>query len=114
MRSRGDLQGEAGAGVHHRRAPCMDCRDDLLGGDSLQIGAGRRQVRVTELTLDQRQRDPLAQQLHSGGMAQLIVVPTSAQDKLSSPLGVNVPPALAIAVVDMSMTNWVGQQGGTL
>jgi hypothetical protein len=33
---------------------------------------------------------------------------------LSSPLGVNVPPALAIAVVDMSMTNWVGQQGGTL
>jgi hypothetical protein len=25
------LQGEAGAGVHHRRAPGVDGRDDLLG-----------------------------------------------------------------------------------
>ena len=53
VRSRGCLlEGEAGAGVHHRRAPCVDGGDDLLGVDSLQVGAGRRQVRVAELALD--------------------------------------------------------------
>jgi hypothetical protein len=83
VRSRGDLQGQAGAGVHHRRSPRVDCRDDLLGRDSLQIGAGRRQVRVTELALDQRQRNSLVQQLHCACMAQLVVVPTSAQGSLS-------------------------------
>lgn len=53
------LQGKAGAGVHHRRTPGMDGGDDLLRGDSLQVGAGRGQVRVSQLALDQRQRDPL-------------------------------------------------------
>ena len=32
------LRGEAGAGMHHRRAPSVDGGDDLLGGDSLQVG----------------------------------------------------------------------------
>ena len=42
LRSRGCLlQGEAGAGVHHWRPPGVDGRDDLLGVDPLQVGAGR-------------------------------------------------------------------------
>ena len=49
------LQGKAGAGMHHRRAPGVDGGDDLLRGDSLQVGAGRGQVRVPQLALDQRQ-----------------------------------------------------------
>ena len=34
---------------------------------------------MPELALDQRQRDPLVQQLDGVGMPQLVVVPTSAQ-----------------------------------
>src|SRR5947209_10682035 len=46
----GRLQGETGAGVHHRRSARVYGGDDLLGGDALQVGgAGRRQVRVGEL-----------------------------------------------------------------
>src|ERR1700758_457252 len=45
------LEGEAGAGVHHRRAPRVDGRDDLLGVDPLQVGAGRRQMRVPQLAM---------------------------------------------------------------
>jgi hypothetical protein len=51
---RGALQLKPGARVHHRRATSVDGRDDLLRGDSLQVGAGRGQVRVPELALDQR------------------------------------------------------------
>jgi hypothetical protein len=69
----GRLQGQTGAGVHHRSSPRVGGRDDLLRGDALQVGAGRRQVGVlAELALDQRQRDPLVQQLHSVGMAELV------------------------------------------
>ena len=35
------LEGEAGAGVRHRRAPGVDGRDDLFGVDPLEVGAGR-------------------------------------------------------------------------
>ena len=35
------LEGEAGAGVHHRCAAGVDSRDDLLVVDPLQVGAGR-------------------------------------------------------------------------
>ena len=66
------LEGEAGAGVHHRRAPGVDGRDDLLGVDPLQVGAGGGQVRVAELALDQRQRDPLVQELDGVRVAQLV------------------------------------------
>jgi hypothetical protein len=38
----------------------------------LQVGAGRGQVRVPQLALDQRQRDPLTQQLDSMRMAELV------------------------------------------
>jgi hypothetical protein len=68
----GRLQGQTGACVHHRCSPGVDGGDDLLGGDALQVGSGRGRVGVAELALDQRQRDPLVQQLHSMGMAQLM------------------------------------------
>jgi hypothetical protein len=35
------LEGEAGAGVRHWRAPGVDGRDDLFGVDPLEVGAGR-------------------------------------------------------------------------
>ena len=38
----------------------------------MQVGAGRGEVRVPELALDQRQRDALAQQLDSVSMAELM------------------------------------------
>ena len=80
---RGVLQGKAGAGVHHWRAPGVDGGDDLLRGDALQVGAGRGEVRVPQLALDQRQRDPLMQQLDSVRMAQLVgrEAPTDARLK---------------------------------
>ena len=43
VRSRRGLQVEAGAGVH-RRCPSAWSGDDLFGGDSLLVGAGRREV----------------------------------------------------------------------
>jgi hypothetical protein len=51
----------------------------------LQVGAGRGEVRVPQLARDQRQRDPLAQQFDSVRMAELVLVPTSAQASLSRP-----------------------------
>ena len=42
-------------------------------------------MRVAELALDQRQRDPLVQQLHGVRVAQLVLVPTSAQASLGRP-----------------------------
>ena len=38
----------------------------------MQVGAGRGQVRVPQLALDQRQRDPLTQQLDRMRMAELV------------------------------------------
>lgn len=38
----------------------------------MRVGAGRRQVGLAELALDQRQRDPLVKQLHSVGMPELV------------------------------------------
>ena len=71
--------------MHHRRAPSMDGRDDLLDVDPLEISSGRREVRVAELALDQRQRDSLVQQLDRVPMAQLVFVPTSAKASLGRP-----------------------------
>jgi hypothetical protein len=50
----------------------VDGRDDLLGGVPLQVGAGRREVRVPQLALDQREWDALMQQLDSVGVSQLM------------------------------------------
>jgi hypothetical protein len=58
------LQSEPGAGVHHWYTSGVDGRDDLFGIDSLKVGAGGRQMRVAELALDQRQRDPFMQQFN--------------------------------------------------
>jgi hypothetical protein len=60
-----------GAGVHHRCFAAVDGADDLLGGDPFEVGAGGREVCVPELALDQRQRDPLVQQLDGVRMPQL-------------------------------------------
>ena len=57
MRSRvAQLEGQDGAGMHHRRGSGVDGGNDLLRGDALQIRAGRGQVRLPELALDQRER----------------------------------------------------------
>jgi hypothetical protein len=48
------------------------CTVEMISSEALQVGAGRRQVHVAELALDQRQRNPLVQQLHSVRMAQLM------------------------------------------
>jgi hypothetical protein len=62
MRSRvAQLEGQPGAGMHHGRPPGLDGRDDLLRGDPLQAGTGRGQVRVSQLALDQRERDAVMQ-----------------------------------------------------
>ena len=50
----------------------MDSRDDLFRGDPLQVGGGRREVRVPQLALGQRERDALMQQLDSMSMPELI------------------------------------------
>jgi hypothetical protein len=63
---------EAGAGVHHRCLAAVHRADDLLRGDPLQVRAGHRELSVPELTLDQRQRDPLVQQLDSVRMPKLV------------------------------------------
>ena len=63
----------------------MHRADDLVRGDPFQVGAGGREVRVPELALDQRQRNALMQQLDGVGMAELVLVPTSAQPSLSRP-----------------------------
>jgi hypothetical protein len=48
------LEAEAGARGNHRRRSCVDRVDDLGGVDALQVCAGHPEVRVTELTLDDR------------------------------------------------------------
>jgi hypothetical protein len=45
--------------VHRRCPPGVYGADDLLGGDPFQVGAASQAVRMPELALDQRQRDPL-------------------------------------------------------
>jgi hypothetical protein len=45
-------------------------------------------VRVAELALDQRQRDPFVHELDGVRVAQLVVVPTSAQPSICRPLEV--------------------------
>ncbi len=59
---------------------------------------------MSQLPLENWQRDPFAGELDSEGMPQLMLVPTSAQDELRPPHGVNVPPIRAIPVVDMKTT----------
>jgi hypothetical protein len=73
----------ASAGVHRRCPPAVYGADDLLGGDPFQVGAGGRAVRMPELALDQRQRDPLVQQLDSAPMPKLVWREPAADPSLS-------------------------------
>ena len=68
---------------------------------------------MAELALDDVDRHPLAGKLDSVSMPQLVFAPTSAQQALSSPSGVNVPWLLVIVVVDMSLTVRSLRRAGT-
>jgi hypothetical protein len=63
---------EAGADVHHRRAPRVDRVDDLPDINPLQIHAGGRDIRMPELPLDDRQRHALPRELDRVSMAELM------------------------------------------
>ncbi len=63
---------EPGASGHHRRSPGIDCCDDLLGVDPLEVDRGRAEVDVPELALDDVQRHSLARELDRMGMASLV------------------------------------------
>jgi hypothetical protein len=63
----------------------MDGVDDLASVDSLEVDRGDPEVRVPELSLDDRQRDPFVGHLDRVSMPQLMLVPTSAQPPLSRP-----------------------------
>ena len=52
----------------------------------MQVGAGRGEVRVPQLALDQRQRDALMQQLDSVRMAKLMGREASADARLTRDL----------------------------
>jgi hypothetical protein len=78
---------EAGANVHHRRASRVDRADDLLDIDPLQTHVCCGDVRMPELPLDDRQRHAFTGELNRVRMAELMLVPTSAQTSLSRPLG---------------------------
>jgi hypothetical protein len=53
-----------------RRA--VDGRDDLLGVDPLRVDAGRAEVRVAQLPLDDVQRHALTRELEGVGVVQLV------------------------------------------
>ena len=59
-------------GGHHRRPARMHGRDDLLGIDPLQVDAGRAEVRVPELALDDVQRHALTSELEGVRVTQLV------------------------------------------
>ena len=63
---------ESGGGGHHRRSPGVHGRDDLLGVDALQVDAGRAEVGVAELALDDVQRHAFAGKFDGVGVAQLM------------------------------------------
>jgi hypothetical protein len=73
-RCRAELQPYGGG--HHRRPARAQGRDDLLGIDRLQVDAGRAEVRVPQLPLDDVQRHALAREFERMRVAQL--VPTEA------------------------------------
>jgi hypothetical protein len=54
--------------------------DDLLGVDALQIDAGRAEVGVTELALDDVERHPFTGELNGVGVAQLMGARKPAPD----------------------------------
>ena len=65
----------------------MDGVDDLGVIDPLEINRGDPEVRVPELALNDDQRHTLVRHLHGVRVAELVVVPTSAQPPLCRPDG---------------------------
>src|ERR687891_1680839 len=64
---------------HHRGAAGVDGVDDLGVVDALEVNGGDPEVGMPELALDDDQRHALAGHLDGVRVAQLVVVPTSAQ-----------------------------------
>ena len=64
--------------------PGVDGRDDFLRGDSLQVGAGGREMRMAELALDHWQRNAFVQQLDGVRVAELVGREAPADSGLSS------------------------------
>ena len=79
------LQIQSSGGRDRRLAACVDRVDDLARIDPLQVSAGRTEVGMPELALDDVNRDPLASELDGVPVAELVLVPTSAQSSLSRP-----------------------------
>ncbi len=68
---------ESGARGHYGCLPGVDGRDDLLDIDSLQVDAGRPEVRMPKLPLDDVQRHALAGELDRVRVAELVRRETS-------------------------------------
>jgi hypothetical protein len=71
-RVRGWLELESGGGRHHRRRSRGDGGDHLGGADPGQVRARRRHIPVSELTLQDWQRDTFAGEFNSVGMPKLM------------------------------------------
>jgi hypothetical protein len=65
----------------------VDGGDDLFGVDALEVDAGSSEVSVAKLALDHVERHAFTREFDGVGMAQLVVVPTSAQAPLCRPDG---------------------------
>jgi hypothetical protein len=61
--------------------------DNLARIDSLEVNRRDPEVRMSELPLDDRQRDPFVRHLDRVGVPELVLVPTSAQTPIFRPLG---------------------------
>jgi hypothetical protein len=73
---------QTGGGRDHRRSSGVDGVDHLRVVDPLEIYRRDPKMGMPELALDDRQRDPFVRHLDSVRVAELMVVPTSAQTSL--------------------------------
>ena len=64
--------GVAGARWDHRWPAVVDGVDDLAGIDSLEVNRRDPEVRMSELPLDDRQRDPFVRHLDRVGVPELV------------------------------------------
>jgi hypothetical protein len=61
----------------------VDGADDLAAIDSLEVDTGDAEVGVSELALDDDERDAFVRHLDRMSVPELMLVPTSAQAPLS-------------------------------
>src|SRR3954469_22290198 len=78
---------EADARRNHRCSPSVDGLDDLVRADALQVDRRDAEVAVAELALDDVERDAFVGEFDGVGVAELVLVPTSAQAPLGRPGG---------------------------